>query len=274
MTTAEAAPATETRTQATDAWEERQEQHLGQTSNARVGSVERCLSLATGAGLAGFGVYRRGVSGVVLGLTGVGLAARGLTGRDPIYSLLGINTAASHAGAAASVRHKQGVRVERVIRVQRPPEELYRFWRDLENLPRFMRHLESVQNLGGGRSHWVAKAPAGRTAEWDAEIIAERPNELIAWRSVEGSTVNNAGSVRFRAGANSEGTRVIVELEYEPPAGRLGALLGRPFGEEPAVEVREDLRAFKELMEAGEVATTTGQPSGRKARGSRPRCAS
>jgi uncharacterized membrane protein len=89
------------------------------------------------------------------------------------------------------------VHVRKSITVGRPAEELYRFWRDFHNLPRFMRHLESVQVIDERRSHWKAKAPFGRTIEWDAEIIEEGPNELIAWRSLEGADLPNYGAVTF-----------------------------------------------------------------------------
>jgi uncharacterized membrane protein len=118
---------------------------------------------------------------------------------------------------------------------------------------------------GEGRSHWVAKAPAGTTVEWDAEVYNEKENEMIAWRSLEGSQVDNAGSVHFTPAPGGRGTQVRVVLKYDPPAGVIGAAVARLFGESPAQQIDEDLRRFKQLMEAGEVATTTGQPSGRAA---------
>jgi uncharacterized membrane protein len=147
--------------------------------------------------------------------------------------------------------------------INKAPEELYRFWRNFENLPRFMNHLESVTPLGGDRSHWVAKAPAGARVEWDAEVYNEKENELIAWRSLEDADVNNAGSVRFRRAPNGRGTEVKVVLNYEPPGGKIGAAIAKLFGEEPGQQIEEDLHRFKQLMEAGEVPTTAGQSSGR-----------
>ncbi|TMC89174.1 MAG: SRPBCC family protein, partial [Chloroflexi bacterium] len=139
----------------------------------------------------------------------------------------------------------------------------YRFWRNFENLPRFMEHLKSVTVIDNKHSHWVARAPAGTSVEWDAEIINERENELIAWRSVGDATIGNAGSVHFTPAPGGRGTEVKVVLEYDPPAGRAGVIMARLFGEEPDQQVREDLRHFKEIMEAGEIPTTEGQPSGR-----------
>ena len=143
--------------------------------------------------------------------------------------------------------------VNKSIVVNAEAEELYQFWHDFENLPRFMRHLESVTVLDGRRSHWKATGPAGTTVEWDAEIIDDRPNELIAWRSVEGADVANAGTVRFRPAPGGRGTEVTVELEYDPPGGVVGKTIAKLFREEPGQQVHDDLRAFKQVMEVGEV---------------------
>jgi uncharacterized membrane protein len=155
------------------------------------------------------------------------------------------------------------IHVRHSVTINRPAEELYRFWRDFENLPRFMKHLESVRTVGERRSHWVARAPAGTTIEWDAEIAEDRPNQLIAWRSLEGSPVEHSGWVEFEPATGERGTVVRVDFRYRPPAGQLGALVARLFGEEPRQQVREDLRRFKQVVETGEVITTEGQPAGR-----------
>jgi uncharacterized membrane protein len=158
-------------------------------------------------------------------------------------------------------RRRGGVHVSRAITVNRPREEVYGFWRDLENLPRFMEHLESVRVLGQERSHWKARAPAGTTVEWDAETVEERPGELIAWRSLPGADVTNAGHVRF-ADAPAGGTEVLVRLSYDPPGGKLAATIAKLFGEEPEIQVEQELIRFKNLMETGEIPTTEGQPRG------------
>jgi uncharacterized membrane protein len=164
--------------------------------------------------------------------------------------MLGRNSALDEpASRVASVRRGDGVRVDERIVLNRPRSEVYRFWRDLENLPRFMDHLESVTVLDEERSHWVAKAPAGTRVEWDAVIHNEIPNELIAWRSLEGSEVNNAGSVHFSPTENGD-TEVRVVLRYDPPAGRMGAAVAWLFGEEPSRQVAEDLRRLKQVVEA------------------------
>ncbi len=126
-----------------------------------------------------------------------------------------------------------------------------------------MLHLQSVTVKDLTHSRWVANAPAGRTVAWDAEIINDKENELIAWRSVGNADIDNAGSVHFTPAPGGRGTVVKVVLEYVPPAGQAGKLVAKLFGEEPDTQVREDLRHFKEIMEAGEIPTTEGQSSGR-----------
>ncbi len=145
------------------------------------------------------------------------------------------------------------VRTKRSITVRRPVEEVYAFWRDFENLPRFMRHLESVTVTGDRRSHWKALAPAGRTVEWDAETVEDRPNELIAWRSLPGASVYNAGEVRFAPAPGGRGTELRVTLDYDPPFGKLGSKAAMLFREEPGQQVFDDLRHFKQVMETGEI---------------------
>lgn len=156
---------------------------------------------------------------------------------------------------AASVGHKEGVRVEKTLTINKTPEELYRFWRNFENLPRFMDHVESVQVKDDTHSHWKVKGPAGKSVEWDAAIINDITNELIAWKSTD-AEIANAGSVRFRHAPGGHGTEVTVNLEYDPPAGKAGMLVAKLFGQEPTQQVQDDLRRFKQVMEAGEVPTS------------------
>ena len=153
-----------------------------------------------------------------------------------------------------------GIHVEEAVTVSRPPSEVFRFWRNFENLPRFMNHLRAVAQREAGISHWVARGPAGMNVEWDARIINEIDGRLIAWQSLEGSEVSTAGSVNFRE--TPRGTEVRVHLQYSPPAGKLGAAVARLLGEEPTVQIHDDLRRFKQLIETGEIPTTNGQPVG------------
>jgi uncharacterized membrane protein len=119
-----------------------------------------------------------------------------------------------------------------------------------------MRHLLSVEQREGGRSHWVAEGPLNHKVEWDAEIINEIPDELLAWKSLPGSDVASAGSVQFKDAADGSGTDVHVELQYNPPAGQVGAYAARLFGREPEQEIQADLRRLKRYLESGEAATT------------------
>jgi Predicted integral membrane protein len=191
-----------------------------------------------------------------LSLLGVALAA-GDSGRSRI-----IAATAAVAGVTAldvieaqQLNRDKNDRAVRVtsITINRPPEEVYRFWRNLENLPRFMSHLESVQVIDEERSHWVAKAPAGMKVEWDAEIAKDVPNQLIAWRSLEGADVDNSGMVRFDRAPGGRGTEVRVEVVYNPPGGALGAGIAKLFGEAPEQQIKGDLRRLKQVLEVGEV---------------------
>jgi uncharacterized membrane protein len=155
-----------------------------------------------------------------------------------------------------------GTGVVRAVTVNLPRPEVYAFWREFENFPRFMKHLESVTVLDSRRSHWVAKAPVGTRIEWDAEIIADEPNSHIAWRSIGEAEVDNSGSVHFSDAPGDRGTEVLVQLSYDAPAGGLGKVVAKMFGEEPEQQVREDLRRFKAIIETDVIPTIIGQPSG------------
>jgi uncharacterized membrane protein len=168
------------------------------------------------------------------------------------------------AGGRESEEEGRGFEVKQSLLIDKSPEELYSKWRDLENLPRIMRHLKSVNKTENGRTHWIAKAPAvaGGQVEWDAEIVADEPNERIEWRSLAGSDVETRGAVEFRRALGDRGTVVHVRMAYFPPAGIVGKWVAKLFGEDPASQIKEDLRDFKRLMEVGEIITTEGQPRG------------
>ncbi len=150
-------------------------------------------------------------------------------------------------------RAEHRIQVQRSVTINRTPEEVYQFWRNLENLPRFTSHLEAVRVIDDRRSHWQARAPVGTTIEWDAEIVEDRPNELIAWRAVEGADVPNSGSVRFAPAPGRRGTEVHVAIDYNPPGGQVGAAVAKLFREEPTQQLGDDLRALKQVLETGEV---------------------
>ena len=231
-------------------------------SNRNLSGVERWASIVAGAGLTAYGMSRLKNNGwMYAGLGGL-LLRRGVTAHCDLYEAFGINTAGDAGDTRAALRGSRGVNVLESVTINRSIEELYYFWRNLENLPEFMRHLESVEKVTDTISHWKAKGPGGTTVEWDAEIYNEEPSKLIAWRSLEGSDVVSAGSVNFDVAGPGRGTRVTVNLQYSPPGGKIGAKIARLFGRDAATEIREDLRRFKQMVEAGEVPTTSGQPRG------------
>jgi uncharacterized membrane protein len=228
-----------------------------------MGTAERIASLIAGALLVSRALTReKSLTGVAAGLAGVALLRHGITGFSYTRRALGINTAHSE-GPRTSIRDESGIRVDEAITINCPREEVYRFWRDLSNISQFMENVESVSTVNGGnRSHWVAKGPRGKSIEWDAEIINEKENELIAWRSLEGADIPNAGSVHFKDVAGGRGTEVNVELQYAPPGGAIGAFVARAFGEDPSSQIRDDLRRLKTRLEAGVLLSTDGQPVG------------
>ena len=189
-------------------------------STLNLSDTERLASALGGALLAAYGLSQRSKSGAMIAAAGGALIVRGATGFCPGYAAAGIDTRRSDTKTALA--GSRGTPVETAVTIAKPHDELYRFWRNLENLPAFMPHLVSVKDLGDKRSHWVAKAPGGRTVEWDAEIINDEVNELLGWRTLEGSDVVSAGSVRFKPTGGGE-TIVHVHLQYEPPAGKVGA---------------------------------------------------
>jgi uncharacterized membrane protein len=152
----------------------------------------------------------------------------------------------------------------KTITINRSPEDLYRMWRNFQNLPRFMKHLESVEVLSENRSRWTAKLPGGKTLQWESEILLDRPNEEIVWQTLEDSDIQHSGSVRFEPASPRRGCRVILQMEHNPEHGKVGTTIAKLLGKVPEQFIQEDLRRFKQLMETGEVATTEGQPSGRR----------
>jgi len=206
---------------------------------------ERGLSVAAGAALVVYAAkQRRTTPGVI----GGALIATGVLSYSPL------NAAFGRGGDIDDTRRalggSRGVNLKDCITIKRPPHELFTFWQRLDTLPRFMQHLESVERLGSGQSHWVVRGPAGLRLEWDAEIINEVPNELIAWRSLPGADVISAGSVHFRP-YGAGGTRLDVTLQYSPPAGKLGAAAAWLLGQSGATVLRQDLKRLRELLEAG-----------------------
>ena len=218
-----------------------------------VGDNERVVSAVAGGGLISYGLSKGGLFGAALSLIGGGLLYRGATGHCHLYE-------AAEKSTAAPKDTK--IHVQKSLTINKSAAELFQFWRNFGNLPQFMNHLESVAVIDEKRSHWKVKAPLGATVEWDAETTGVVENERISWHSVEGSEITNSGVVEFRP-TSTRGTEVRVTLTYEPPAGKLGSLVAKLFGEEPSQQVGEDLRRFKSLMETGLIMNVKGQASGR-----------
>jgi uncharacterized membrane protein len=218
-----------------------------------VADAENWMALGTGALLLIIGASRRSIGGACLAASSVPLLYRGITGRWPIVS----NGHAQPDSTRAALGGERGIHVRESVRLEKPVADVYRFWRRLENLPRFMTHLNRVTETPDGRSHWVACGPAGLAVEWDAEIINEVENQVIGWRSLPGSDVVTAGAVNFDTAREGRSTQVSVHLQYAPPAGKAGALIASLFGREPSQTIREDLRHFKQLLEAGEIPRAT-----------------
>ncbi len=183
-----------------------------------------------------------------------------------MYRAMELNTTEPGQGQADGLESlHNGVHITTAFGIRKSVEELYGFWRNFENLPRIMTHLESVRVIDDRKSHWVAKATSlgGKRFEWDAEITIDEPNQRIAWRSLPGADIENAGQITFSPGLSEDrGTEVHVRMDYIPPMGRFGHLIASLLGNNPKRMVREDLRNFKRLMEIGEILTIIGQPHG------------
>lgn len=232
----------------------------GPSRPQNISETERWISTGAGAALVAAGLLRGRLSGLLAAGIGAGLIYRGMSGHCYTYEMLGINT--NDRNPATAVPAQEGRKVEKTIAINRSPSELFAFWRQLENLPRVMSNLVSVEQLDSQRSRWVAQGPLGRTVEWEAEIYNERPDEMIAWRSLPGGDVETAGSVHFKPLAHGRGTAVTVSMKYNPPAGKTGDRLATLLGSGLEQQLNEDLRNFKRMMEAGTIPTTAGQPTG------------
>lgn len=216
--------------------------HSHNGNRSRLSKIEPWASLVGGGALTAFGISRKSLGGAAMAAAGGYLIYR----------------------AAMSQRSPHHVHVQRSVTIMKPIQEVFSYWRNFENLPSIMTHLEDVRPINGRYSHWIACGPANTRIEWDAEIIDERENEFIIWRSCAGADIDNRGSVQFSSALNGEATEVLAAVEYAAPAGKIGVAFAKLFGEEPEQQIREDLRRFKALMETGEVPTTEGQPSGRR----------
>jgi uncharacterized membrane protein len=218
--------------------------------NRNVNDWERGVSIAAGALLAAAALRARGGVRRSLLTAGAGLAVRGLTGYCPINHMLGRTCSDDTREALGG---SAGVRLEESVTIQRSARELYNMWHSTDFIPRVFSHVESVRSLGGNRTHWVMRGPVGTRLEWDAETINEVPDQLIAWKSLEGADVVSAGSVHFKEHVlgGAPQTEVTVCMQYAPPAGKAGAALAWVAGASPAATLREDLNGLKQRVEQG-----------------------
>ena len=233
-----------------------------QSESTNVGSTERWVSGLGGTFLIAAGLRRGSFPGLGMALLGGGLVYRAVTGQCQAYQMLGIDTSDHRSGEAAE-HSASGREIKHSVTIERSADDLYQFWRNIENAPRFMLDVDSVQRTDDRTSHWVTKGPLGSTLEWDSQLIHDAPGQLIGWETLPGSDIVQTGSVRFTPATGGRGTVVTLEIHYEPPAGVVGLTVARLLGKNPDHNAREDLRRFKQLMEAGELATVDGQPSGR-----------
>ena len=224
------------------------------SSAINVGTPERIVSALGGTALAVMGLRDpKSLSGVSMLLTGGFLLARALSGYCAVNNAIGRNTAR---------RQGSPVEVKTTVSLDKPRSEVYSFWRKLENLPRFMRHLEKVEEIDQTRSRWTAKGPAGvGSVSWEAEILEDHQNEFISWRSLPGSTVDNAGEVRFIERPN--GTDIRVQMTYRLPAGDVGGVAAKLFSPVAEKMMRDDVRDLKKVLETGKTPVSEG-PSKKK----------
>ena len=195
---------------------------------------QRALVGSVGAGMVVLGYFRGGFKGGAMCALGTGLVTR----------------ATANESFGKLVKGK-GFYVEKTIHIDAPVAQVYAYWRNLENLPLWMSHVREVRHIGGDRFHWIVDGPAGRAVEWDSELLNVSENREMTWRTVEGSTVDHTGRVRFEP--DGDGTRVQVQLRYAPPGGVLGHAVAKAFGVDPKSEMDDDLRGLKSLVETGQL---------------------
>jgi uncharacterized membrane protein len=229
-------------------------------ASQNIGETQRLASAIAGAGLLLEGWRRRSLTGGALAVGGIALLYRAVTGYCPALGAMGIDTRAmrdTNRLGRRKVHSSEATKIRKTIEIQRPADELYRFWRTLDNLPKIMSHLQSVDVITDRLSHWVVKTMTGLpTIEWDAEIINDVENERIGWRSLNDADVDHAGSVEFEPVSDGRATRLTVTLQYAPIGGRLGAAVAKFIGENPEFKIADDLQRFKESMEAGKPASS------------------
>lgn len=224
---------------------------LPKAGDVNVGDTERLVSAVAGGVLAACGLSRMSLPGLLVAAVGAALGYRAVTGHCDLYEKLGIDS----GGARRHVGHL-GVKIDEEIGVNAPPERVYAIWRNLENLPRLLSHVERVEVLDATRSRWTVKGPAGLRLTWEAELINDKPGELLAWRTIDSALVTHAGSVTFEPVGSpaGQGTRVRVSLQYDPPGGRLGHAAAALISEDAGSLLKHDLAEFERALDEGRLA--------------------
>jgi len=197
----------------------------------------RVLIGAAGGALALYGARREDTLGAALGLVGLSLLTRASSNLD-VQRLTGV-------GGGRGL-----VTLQDAVNIGAPLNTVFSFWKDYRHFPHWMSHVRDVQETAPGRSHWVVDGPAGVPVEWDAVVTQEVPDEMLAWKSVPGSTVEQSGVIRFSPLADG-GTHVDIRLSYNPPAGAIGRAVASFFGANPEREMQDDLMRVKTLLETG-----------------------
>jgi len=187
-----------------------------------------------------------------VGLLGLALATPG-TGKRRLALALGVVAGVTALDVVAARRRghaRHPLPVIAAVTINKPPMEVYEFWRRLEQLPRFMNYLASVEQHADRRSRWTARLPVGGTVSWEAELVEDRPGQALSWRSVEGSQIDTRGRVTFTRPPGRDMTEVRVEMQLgmlgRSPSLELARLFARP-------QVKGDLRRLKQVLETGEV---------------------
>ncbi|HZZ72094.1 MAG TPA: YgaP-like transmembrane domain [Pirellulales bacterium] len=216
--------------------------------HVNVGDLERLASVGAGSGLLAYGLFKRSPWALGLSIVGGGLLFRGLTGHCQLYETLGIDENRPASRGDRLIPH-EGLKCQASATIRRPAGDLFNYWRQLENLPKLIDHLESVTELDSKHSRWVAASPLGSAIHWDAEIITERPNEVIAWQSTAESELKTAGSIHFDESGDGASTTVRLLFKYNPPAGKVAAAVAEWFGRGANAELSEALERLKAIME-------------------------
>ena len=217
------------------------------------GKGARWVTALGGGALVLYAMRQRSWTSPFVAAAGTALVYRGATGQYPAQELL----------EDVAETADKGIRVHKAVTIQRSPEDVYQFWRRLENLPRFMEHLTEVEDLGGGRSRWHARVPAGLPLSWEAVIVRDEPGRLLQWETDPDATVQHHGQVRFLPAMGDRGTELHVDMSYRPPLGVAGVAVAQLLNIVTEQQIKEEIRRCKHMLEAGEIPTVKGQPSGR-----------